>query len=100
MKPHKPVMLEECLEFFKDSHLKVFFDGTLGAGGHAEAILKSHPEIEVYIGCDQDESALEIAKDVLKPWEQKIKFVHGNFSDLDEHLENLKIENVDGFFLT
>ncbi len=100
MKPHKPVMVEEYLKYFEDSELKVFFDGTLGAAGHAEAILSEHPEIEIYIGCDRDESALEIAKDVLKPWENKVKFVHGNFSDLDEILDELKIESVDGFFLT
>ncbi len=100
MKPHLPVMLEECLEFFKGQHIKVFFDGTLGAAGHAEAILKDHPEIETYIGCDQDETALDIAKDVLKPWGNKVKFVHGNFSNLDEHLKALNIDSVDGFFLT
>lgn len=100
MKQHIPVMLEECLELFKDSKIKVFFDGTLGAAGHAEAILKNHPEIEIYIGCDRDESALDIAKDVLKPWKDKVKFVHGNFADLDKHLNKLKIESVDGFFLT
>ena len=36
---HVPVMEDECLKFFSDVKLKVFFEGTLGAGGHAKAIL-------------------------------------------------------------
>lgn len=98
MAPHLSVMLEEFLYYFSDRKIKVFFDGTLGAGGHAEALLKAHPEIEMYIGCDRDESALEIAKVRLKPWEGKTVFVHGNFADLDKHLEKLGVTKVDGFF--
>lgn len=100
MKHHEPVMVKECLEYFEGSNLKVFFDGTLGAGGHAKAILEAHPEIQLYIGCDRDDSAFEIAKEVLKPWETKVKFVHGNFCDLDSHLKSLGVESVNGFFLT
>jgi 16S rRNA (cytosine1402-N4)-methyltransferase len=97
---HIPVMLEECLTYFEDQSIKVFFDGTLGAGGHAKALLAAHPEIEMYIGCDRDKSALEIARETLKPWEDKVVLVHGNFADLDQHLQELGIEEVDGFFLT
>ena len=98
--PHLPVMTAECLQFFADSKLKVFFDGTLGAGGHAKALLSSHPEIEVYIGCDQDPEALGIARQRLKEWEDKVEFVRGNFEDLDQILKKLAIKQVDGFFLT
>jgi 16S rRNA (cytosine1402-N4)-methyltransferase len=94
---HIPVLMEEVLESFKECHLKVFYDGTLGAGGHAAAILAQHPEIELYIGADRDESALELAKETLKPWKDKVVFVHGNFSDLDKHLKELGVEGVDGF---
>ena len=98
--PHISVMRDEVLESYKDMQLKVFFDGTLGAGGHAEAILEAHPEIEMYIGCDQDQSALAIAKKRLEKYSDKMRFVHGNFSDLDKHLSALGVKEVDGFFLT
>lgn len=98
--PHISVMKDEVLESFKDVQLKVFFDGTLGAGGHAEAILEAHPEIEMYIGCDQDQNALDIAKKRLEKYSDKMRFVHGNFSELDKHLQSLGVEAVDGFFLT
>lgn len=98
--PHLPVMLEEVLHFFKDKEIKVFFDGTLGAGGHAKAILEAHPEIQTYIACDRDPDALKLAASVLSPWKSKIEFVHGDFADLDQHVKRAKVKSVDGFFLT
>ncbi len=58
---HVPVLLDQVLEAFKDKELAFFVDGTLGFGGHAEALLKAHPEIERYLGIDQDQYALEVA---------------------------------------
>ncbi|MBP9841728.1 MAG: 16S rRNA (cytosine(1402)-N(4))-methyltransferase RsmH [Simkaniaceae bacterium] len=94
---HIPVLIEEVLNSFSGCQLKVFYDGTLGAGGHANAILTQHPEIELYIGADQDESALSLAKETLKEWKDKVVFVHGNFSELGKHLKDLGVERVDGF---
>jgi len=96
---HIPVMLQECVSFFEGRNIRVFFEGTLGAGGHAQAILEAHPEIETYIGCDKDPEALKEAQKVLAPWKKKVVFVQGNFADLDQHLARLNIQQVDGFFL-
>jgi 16S rRNA (cytosine1402-N4)-methyltransferase len=98
--PHIPVMLKESLQGFSGADLRVFFEGTVGAGGHAKAILEAHPEIHTYIGCDQDLEALAIAREVLKPWQKKVQLVHGNFGFLDEILSKRGIKKVDGFFLT
>jgi 16S rRNA (cytosine1402-N4)-methyltransferase len=92
-------MVEECLKGFEGCHMPIFFEGTVGAGGHAEAILKAHPEIERYIGCDQDPQALEIARERLGPWKEKVELVRGNFRDLDQILLERGIEKVNGFFL-
>lgn len=97
--PHISVMQSEVISFFADKKIKVFFDGTLGAGGHARAILETHPEIELYIGCDRDPDALEIAGKNLMPWKERIELIHGDFSELDRYLEQRKINSVDGFFL-
>ncbi|MCH9612984.1 MAG: Ribosomal RNA small subunit methyltransferase H [Chlamydiia bacterium] len=93
-------MKEEFLEYFEEKEIKVFFDGTLGAGGHAEALLQAHPEIEMYIGCDQDPQAIELASKRLAPFKEKLKIVRGNFENLDQFLNDLGVEEVDGFFLT
>ena len=45
---HIPVMLSESLEIFEEKKLSLFFDGTLGAGGFAKAMLQAHPEIKTY----------------------------------------------------
>jgi 16S rRNA (cytosine1402-N4)-methyltransferase len=97
---HVSVMLEECLQGFEGSLLTTFFEGTVGAGGHAEAILKAHPEIERYIGCDQDPQALQIATSRLRPWKDKVELIRGNFIDLDTILSKKGIKEVNGFFLT
>lgn len=94
--PHASVLLNELVEFFHGQHLHTFVDATLGAGGHSEAILKDHPEIELLIGIDQDPVAREIANQRLKPWSNHVKIVTGNFSELDKHLSALRIQAVDG----
>src|SRR5690242_13337251 len=84
---HISVMAQECLQHFAGRSISVFFDGTLGAGGHARLILEAHPEITKYIACDRDPDAIEIARRSLAPWKEKVEFVHGNFADLDEYLK-------------
>ena len=97
--PHISVMQEEVIDFFAGKKIHTFFDGTLGAGGHARALLQGHPEIQRYIGCDRDPDALNIAEQRLDPWKDKVEFIHGDFSHLDRYLQEREIESVDGFFL-
>lgn len=92
--PHISVLLKECLLAFKDLKLSTFVDGTLGAGGHSEAILSAHPEMTQFIGIDQDPSALEIASKRLEKFRDKSSFVHGNFSDLEHLLKNQKVDGI------
>jgi 16S rRNA (cytosine1402-N4)-methyltransferase len=92
--PHLSVLCAEVLRFFSDKHLRVYLDGTLGAGGHAQAVLEAHPEIEIFLAIDQDPDAMQIAKERLKPWEGKLRLIQGNFARLREHLAGLP--QVDG----
>lgn len=80
--PHIPVLIREVLQVFEGKEILLFFDGTVGAGGHAAAILKAHPEIERYIGCDRDPRALKIAKETLEPWGKKVELIRGSYADL------------------
>lgn len=92
---HCPVLLESVLHCFGDCDCCIFVDATVGAGGHAEAILQAHPEITRYIGFDQDEEALRIAKKRLEPWKDRVELVHANFVDMKEELEQRGINKVD-----
>jgi 16S rRNA (cytosine1402-N4)-methyltransferase len=96
---HIPVLLPEVLQAFEGKHLKVFFEGTVGAGGHAKAILEAHPEIERYFACDRDATALDLAKKVLKPWWEKVEWIQGPFAELDTYLKTKKVPQIDGFFI-
>lgn len=93
---HIPVMLLETLRFFSETKIKCFFDGTLGAGGHAKALLESHSEIEAYIACDKDEKALSIAAEVLKPWREKVFLFKSSFVKINELLKNCNVKCVNG----
>lgn len=99
--PHIPVLLNECLAAFSHLNMKIYVDGTLGAGGHAEAILRAHPEIEHFIGIDQDKDALEIAKNRLtKEFPiRKMSFIFGNFSNVASHLKTIGITSIDGILV-
>lgn len=97
--PHISVLMNQVLDAFKDTHLSTFVDGTLGAGGHSEALLKFHPEIERFIGIDQDPEALSIAAERLATWKEKIHFVAGNFSEVGTYLDELNITGIDGMLL-
>lgn len=99
MAPHLSVLLEEVVEAFSPVTLETFVDGTLGAGGHSSEIIKYHPEIQHFMGIDQDPDALSIAKERLEPWKEKVIFQKGNFSDLRAHLDKNGIEKVDGILL-
>jgi 16S rRNA (cytosine1402-N4)-methyltransferase len=68
MTNHVSVLRDEVVQAFEGLEINTFFDGTLGAGGHAEAILEAHPEIKRYIGCDRDPRAHELAVERLKTW--------------------------------
>jgi 16S rRNA (cytosine1402-N4)-methyltransferase len=98
-KVHLPVLLNEVIHYFESNQIRFFVDGTIGAGGHAAALLEAHPEIERFIAIDQDPLALEIAAETLKPWKEKVTFVSGNFENLDLYLDRLGIAKIDGMLL-
>lgn len=77
---HTAVMRAEVLEYLHPSRGGLYFDGTLGAGGHSEAILEAGNEARV-IGVDQDPEALEVAKRRLAPFDDRVELLEANFAD-------------------
>lgn len=96
---HYPVLLTEVIQAFEPVSLHIVVDGTLGAGGHAEALLKAHPEIQTYIGIDQDPQALALAAQRLKPWSSKTIFKHGNFAQFDDILREISLFKPNGILV-
>jgi 16S rRNA (cytosine1402-N4)-methyltransferase len=96
---HKPVLVHEVLAIFQNMEIRSFYDGTLGAGGHARALLAAHPEIELYIGCDRDLDALAIAAKELEPWKKKLRLCHGSHSEIGRWLKEAKTPCIDGILI-
>ncbi len=92
---HEPILVETFLSFFSELTIRHYIDGTVGAGGHAHAILEAHPEIERLYGFDRDPEALEIAGETLKPFQEKTTLIHANFLDFNRYVP----ESVEGIFL-
>lgn len=81
---HTPVLLREVLEWLRVRPGATYADGTLGGGGHSEALLEqSSPDGKLY-ACDRDRTALEAASQRLARFGERFVTRHGNFSSLAE----------------
>jgi 16S rRNA (cytosine1402-N4)-methyltransferase len=79
---HIPVLLNEVLAALEPQSGRCYVDATLGAGGHAEAILsKSHPNGRLF-GIDQDPASLKLAQERLRQFNDRFQTVSGNFSQI------------------
>ena len=92
---HVSVLLNECIEALKIRPDGVYVDGTLGLGGHSSEIAK-RLTTGLLIGIDRDETAIERAGARLAPYGERVKLVHGNFSDVASILDRLGVDAVDG----
>ncbi len=96
---HKPVLLEETIEFLDIQSNDIVLDGTLGGGGHSKEICARLDKNGMLIGFDRDNDAVERVKDVLKDFDCKIKLMNENFRNLDKILDTLQIDTVDKILL-
>ncbi len=92
---HKPVLLKEVIESMNLKKGDIVFDGTLGGGGYSEEISKNISENGILIGTDLDSEALKKVKNRLKKYKNQKNFFQKNYAQIDEILEELKIENLD-----
>lgn len=93
---HRPVMCKEVLEFLDPKPGKVIIDCTVGCGGHAQALLEYLQPDGRLIGIDQDEESLSIAKERLKNFNGTCTLTYGNFKNLVQILNDLRVAKVDG----
>ncbi len=90
---HTTVLAGEAIAALAPRAGGVYVDATLGAGGHAEAILEAAPGATL-IGIDQDPRAIEAARQRLDRFGTSVKLVAGRFSDLESYL--IHFVGVDG----
>jgi 16S rRNA (cytosine1402-N4)-methyltransferase len=92
---HTPVLVEEVLQWLEVKPDGIYVDATLGAGGHSAAIAQRLVSGKL-ISLDQDERALELARENLKPWKERVVLVKSAFSRIAEVVQELGIPKVDG----
>ena len=95
---HRPVLLEECIQALNIKPDGIYVDGTLGGAGHSSRIAALLTTGRL-IGIDRDPVALEAAGKRLEPWKDRVTLVHSNFCQMDQALDSLGIEKVDGILL-
>ncbi len=102
---HIPVLFDEVLDWLAPQPGGVFVDGTLGAGGHSEALARAVGSRGTVLAIDRDFKAIEAAQERFRlqrevdPELGTIRLAHANYSDMPEALEMLSIVAVDGILL-
>jgi len=92
-------MLREVVAMWLTSPAGVYVDGTVGMGGHSEAVCRSLSPRGLLIGLDKDEVALRMSRQRLSPFGKRVHLVKESFGRLDRVLEGLGIEGVNGVLL-
>ncbi|WP_449455736.1 16S rRNA (cytosine(1402)-N(4))-methyltransferase, partial [Streptococcus suis] len=93
---HISVLLKETVDQLNINPDGIYVDCTLGGAGHSLYLLSQLSEQGRLIAFDQDTTAIEHAKEKLKDYSDKVTFVHRNFRDLNQVLDDLNIDKVDG----
>lgn len=92
---HLPVMVAEVVEVLRTVPPGPILDATLGAGGHAAALLDALPEHSV-IGVDRDDEALLLAGDTLARFDGRVVLRRANFDQVADVVAALGLDGVSG----
>lgn len=92
---HEPVLLDEAIDALDVWADGVYVDATVGGGGHARAIAR-RLESGRLIGLDLDPEAIETARQRLADIEDRVTLRHASYVDLDNVLDDLGVERVNG----
>ncbi|MBN1602263.1 MAG: 16S rRNA (cytosine(1402)-N(4))-methyltransferase RsmH [Chitinispirillaceae bacterium] len=96
---HKPVLLNEVLQYLIVDRNGRYCDCTLGGGGHLRAIALLTGPQAVLIGIDRDPDAIEWNRNSTYSTNSKVVFSQNVFSNFDIVLREHGIDGVDGILL-
>jgi 16S rRNA (cytosine1402-N4)-methyltransferase len=94
---HQPVMVQEVLEALEGARVGIILDGTLGGGGHAEAMLQHWPRCRI-LGVDRDPEAVKEAARRLQPFADRVRILEMRFDEAMDDTE-LRKKGLDGALL-
>lgn len=90
---HTPVMKDEVVEMLRARDGGIFLDGTIGGGGHAEAVLEANSS-NVLFGCDRDSRALERASRRLERFSGRFNLFHSRFSEISGLVSSVRFDGI------
>ncbi len=93
---HRPVLVAEVMQYLLGK-CGLYLDGTVGAGGHAAALLARCPECRL-LAVDRDLEALAAARTRLAPFGNRVRFAHISFRDAGNDRE-VRAEGLAGALL-
>ena len=96
---HKPVMLEECMEGLSLKDGGIWYDGTVGGGGHSYEILKRTAPNGKLIATDLDDEAIEAAGNRLKEFDGRFEIYKSNYKDFSIVFDRAGVREIDGALL-
>ena len=91
---HEPVLRAETVELLEPAGRGLVVDCTVGTGGHAAALLEAGASRVV--GLDRDAEVLPLARRRLAAWKDRVDLVHADYRGLDDVLDRLGVDRVDG----
>ena len=96
---HKPVMPEECMDSLVLKDGGVYFDGTVGGGGHSYEILKRTSPSGRLIATDLDDEAIAAASKRLSEFSGRFEIYKSNYKDFEIVFQRAGIDKIDGALL-
>lgn len=102
MSTHIPVLLSEVIHHLQPEPNKSFIDGTVGQGGHAQALLEHvlpGGRQKVLLAIDRDKRNLDVAKKRLARFKDAVVFVNDSFANIKHQAFVHGFHEVDGILL-
>ena len=93
---HRPVLVEETIDWLAIKPAGLYVDATVGLGGHAYEIVRRLGAGGRLLGLDQDAQALEIARGRLAEFGEQVTLVHASFSQIGEVFAERRLPPADG----
>lgn len=101
---HVPVLLQESVEILLGGRrvaagAAVIVDATFGGGGHTRRLLECGHDKVVVVAIDRDPAAIARSDSLQHDFGERFKLLPGNFSDLEQLLDQAEIGKIDGLLL-
>lgn len=97
--PHRPVMVTEVIASLLTTTMGIYVDGTVGSGGHSEAIGKKITETGRLICLDRDPDAIRLSTERLRSMGKRVTLIKANFTEMAKILANIGAKTVNGILL-